>query len=145
MVNFDSISTSKGPLIMANLGAKSDDFTQDNVIDCAGFKTALVFMQTGSITSATMTVTMQAGAASDGSDGADITGAAFSITDGDDNKAYAGLIDLARVGRYLSCVENHAAGSGSAPLIMAVFLFGAEGSRRVVHTALRDSGYSFNV
>lgn len=94
------------------------------IVDCKGWKWAVVHLQTGTVAAtADGTYTVQMGAASNGSDAADVTGAAFTVEAADDDTRFAGLIDLHRQPRYLKI--DGTSGTGGTTLMAAnVTLYG---------------------
>lgn len=94
-----------------------------SIIDSLGFNRALVVCHFGATDIAMAALKLQAGAASNGSDAADVTGlthadALPSATD--DNKLFAFDVDLTGLERYLKLVAT--AGDGTAGTYMSAFV-----------------------
>lgn len=80
---------SKQELTVRSVNAQSNGTTTANgsVTDATGYEAAIAYLAIGAISSTgTVTLKLQHGNESDGSDMADITGASASLTDADDSK-----------------------------------------------------------
>ena len=100
-----------------------------SAIDTLGYaRAAVIFTSAPSGSGTTSDCKLQDGSASDGSDAADITGAAFTqVTTAGGAKIQIMNIDLSKRKRYLTVVHTGAGGSAAGQVNATVLLFNGEG------------------
>jgi hypothetical protein len=108
----------------AGLGAITAATVAGSTIDCQGYTRAMVvFTSAPSGTSTTSDAKIQSGAASDGSDAADVTGGAFTQKTTVGGKTTQAINVRILTNRYLTVPHTGAGGSAAGQFCITVHLF----------------------